>query len=285
MKKLLIGLFTLGFAVVARASFAATLSPNTLPTATINTPYAVNLQLSESTTTLIGWQVTNGTLPADLTLAPTSNNQGALLSGQPRTAGTFAFHIQAVNGTQVVADMPYVLTVYSMNGTGQFVIPHAQIGIPFSYTLPTTSGTAPFVWTVNAGNLPSGLSINSSGMIVGTPTASSTANVTLMVTDALGRTNSYPVTFSVDPATLAITTDVLPAGTMGTFYDTQALNSGGVAPYGWSVISGSLPPGLTIGSNGHIQGNPSVAGKYTLSLRTTDANGLMVDKPFTLVIN
>lgn len=50
--------------------------------------------------------------------------------------------------------------------------------------------------------------------------------------------------------------------------------AGGVAPLTWSLASGSLPPGLTVQSDGTIQGTPTSAGSYGgLTLEVVDAVG------------
>lgn len=59
--------------------------------------------------------------------------------------------------------------------------------------------------------------------------------------------------------TLTITAPTYPTFHVGKPYTSPALTaSGGTAPYTWSVISGSLAPGLTLGSStGIISGTPT----------------------------
>lgn len=47
---------------------------------------------------------------------------------------------------------------------------------------------------------------------------------------------------------------------------------GGVAPYTWSVLSGSLPPGVTLSSSGAISGAATEAGVFDSILLVQDAN-------------
>ncbi len=69
----------------------------------------------------------------------------------------------------------------------------------------------------------------------------------------------------------AITTNSLPNGTVGTYYSAALSATGGISPYTWSQISGSLPSGLTMGATGEITGTPSAAGTYQFTLLATDA--------------
>jgi hypothetical protein len=49
-------------------------------------------------------------------------------------------------------------------------IPNAQVGVPYSQQLVATGGTTPYTWSITLGSLPSGLSMDSTGLITGTPT-------------------------------------------------------------------------------------------------------------------
>lgn len=61
---------------------------------------------------------------------------------------------------------------------------------------PTTGGTDPFVWSIIGGSLPSGLSLTTSGTIMGTPTVAATYTFTVKVIDA--NANSDSATFDVN---------------------------------------------------------------------------------------
>ena len=63
----------------------------------------------------------------------------------------------------------------------------------------------------------------------------------------------------------------LPPGTVGLGYTAALAAQGGVAPYDWSLASGSLPPGLSLGSSGQISGTPTMAGtaNFVATVRDT----------------
>src|SRR5205814_7077182 len=61
---------------------------------------------------------------------------------------------------------------------------------------------------------------------------------------------------------------------------------GGTAPYAWSVISGSLPAGLTLNAtSGAISGTPTTAGTSNFTAQVTDSASGKASKAFTLTIN
>ena len=77
------------------------------------------------------------------------------------------------------------------------------------------------------------------------------------------------------PSALTITTASLPGGTVNQAYSQPVTATGGTTPYGWSVVSGSLPPGLSLSPTGTpsatISGTPTTAGSYNFTVQVTDA--------------
>ena len=66
---------------------------------------------------------------------------------------------------------------------------------------------------------------------------------------------------AVPPSTqLQITTNSLQGGAVNQSYSAQLAATGGSRSYTWTVVSGSLPSGLSLGSSGLISGTPSAAG-------------------------
>jgi len=64
-------------------------------------------------------------------------------------------------------------------------LPDGMVGEAYSATLEATGGATPYTWSVSAGNLPAGLSLNpATGEISGTPTEKGIANFTVKVTDS-----------------------------------------------------------------------------------------------------
>ena len=132
---------------------------------------------------------------------------------------------------------------------------------------------------------PAGLSLNAgTGGIAGTPTAAGTSSFTVQVTDgqvpADTATRALQITVldvSYDP--LVITTTSLPNARRNKNYSRTLTATGGLAPYTWSVVSGSLPPGLTLNAaTGVISGKATTLGTYAFTVQVRDSQGTPVTR-------
>ena len=79
---------------------------------------------------------------------------------------------------------------------------------------------------------------------------------------------------SQPPPPLNITTTSLPGGTVNQAYSQSVTATGGTTPYSWAVVSGSLPPNLSLSPTGTpsatISGTPTTAGTYNFTVQVTD---------------
>jgi ribosomal protein L21E len=77
---------------------------------------------------------------------------------------------------------------------------------------------------------------------------------------------------------------VLPKAAVGIDYDTALQAGAGTAPYSWSIISGSLPSGLSLTPDtGEISGTPTATGTNSFTVQVQDVNGYVATK--TLLIS
>lgn len=163
--------------------------------------------------------------------------------------------------------------------------PPGTAGVPYSTTikLKEGSGCGPgfTTWSVTSGTLPPGLSLNSDGVISGTPTEAGNFDFYITV--------SYPVL--VDPPCnggfsdkqfripinpgvpkLTIGPESAPAGTVNAAYSLPMTANLADAKT-WSVSEGALPTGLAIDSaTGVISGTPTTAGTYGFTVRAVLAD-------------
>ncbi|WP_345636969.1 putative Ig domain-containing protein [Rugosimonospora acidiphila] len=160
------------------------------------------------------WSVGAGSLPAGLSLAPSTG----LLSGTPTAAGSFTFTVRVTDASSVSATQPVTLTIAAAPTLTFPDPPAGKQYEPYQYQLTVTGGTAPFTWSVSAGSLPAGLSlVPSTGLLSGTPTAAGSFTFTVRVTDGFGQSATRPVTLVITPVgglsiTVPATADLGTAG-------------------------------------------------------------------------
>lgn len=156
--------------------------------------------------------------------------------------------------------------------------------------LPALSVTYNFV----GGTFPLGLTVNSNGTITGTPNlvnVDTVYNFIIKATDNLGNSTNktFTLKITVNPQLPIWNT---PAGSLGTIPSTllysQQLSASPVIPattITYSIISGSLPPGLTMSTNGLISGTPNLVSETTTStfvVRATDNLQNIIDRTFSI---
>ncbi|HVO88845.1 MAG TPA: Ig-like domain repeat protein [Casimicrobiaceae bacterium] len=161
----------------------------------------------------------------------------------------------------------------------------ATIGSAYTFDY-TTSGAGTITYAVAAGALPGGLSLSSGGAITGTPTALGTFAGTTRATNAAYTDQPFSITvvcptLSVQPATLA-TAPVMYVPYPQTF--TTSASNGFAGPYSYSVSSGSLPPGLTLATDGTLSGTPNTLGTYTFTVTTALAAGCSGSQSYTVTV-
>lgn len=84
--------------------------------------------------------------------------------------------------------------------------------------------------------------------------------------------NTYAIgsiTITGSGGAITVTTTSLPSGQLGAGYSAQLAQSGATSPY-WSVISGQLPPGLSLSGTGQISGAPTTEGLYEFRVQAEE---------------
>lgn len=84
---------------------------------------------------------------------------------------------------------------------------------------------------------------------------------------------------------IIITTTSLPIGVDGVAYSQTIQTSGGVAPLAFTITSGALPTGLSIGaSSGLISGTPSATGTFNFTVEVEDADLFTDTQAYTVSV-
>ena len=188
------------------------------------------------------------------------------------------------------------------------VCPTMYVGQPVNLQLIALAGCDVYRWEIVNGGLPAGLSMSSSGLISGTPTAAATTQPWVVVHDLTapeggpswcggdnhserqfvftvsggGGGSPTPAPPSAPQPALQITTSSLAKATVGTRYS-ATLAAAGANSLNWTISGGTLPAGMTLGANGVLSGIPTGAGSFAFTVRA-EGGGRSASKELSLVV-
>ncbi|PPT82003.1 autotransporter outer membrane beta-barrel domain-containing protein [Xanthomonas arboricola pv. zantedeschiae] len=261
------------------------IAPTTLPAATRGTAYSQTLSASGGTAPYT-YAVSAGSLPAGITLA-----SNGTLSGTATVEGSFNVTVTATDANTFTATQAYALTVAGPNlALPASTLPAGTAGQAYAATIASaTGGTAPYRYALTAGALPNGVVVDAAtGALSGTPTLSGTFNFTLTATDstpspAVQASQNYSVTIAA--ATLVLAQPTLPPAVRGSAYNQVLTASGGVAPYRYSIASGTLPAGLTLASDGTLSGTPTTQGTSSFTIAVADAGNASATQAYSFTVS
>jgi hypothetical protein len=298
------GSTTLDQAYTIDVASAVDPNPTALPDALTNASYSHQLRnASAAVSPSYFWSLAPGsTLPAGLSLS-----SSGLISGTAGAPGTFSFFTLLADGGFGFSRVQHTITVRAFNLTSSSTLPAATQNVAYNQALSTGSGsTGALTFSVVFGALPTGLSLNpSTGAITGTPTAFGSYRFAIQVRDASFRIAQKTFALQVlsaPPTLISYTGEPftrLADLTIGTFRAHEIPASNGVAPYTFTLRSGSqLPPGMTLLTGTHrpnaitsndfqavVAGAPTTLGAYTFTIDITDSSASPVTTSKTYTIN
>lgn len=252
-----------------------------LPAATIGQPYLAALTANGGTAPYL-WSLA-GALPQTFSL----NTNTGVLSGTPGTTGSFPLTIRVIDAAGATVTQGFTLTVNppALVITSENPLFGGTLGAFYSQNLRATGGVPPYKWTLTAGQLPSGLTLDpQAGAIGGTPTAMGVSTFTIQVGDATSATVEKTFSINIQTPPLVITApSTLPDAIAGSSYTFRMSAAGGKAPYTWSVssaVSGLLLDPTT----GVLSGIPGMAGTFSITIQVKDAAAAVATKTISLTV-
>lgn len=242
-------------------------SPDTLPAGTVGVPYSQNFTPSGGVGNYV-FSLVSGTPPPPLVIGADGS-----VTGTPTQSGTFKFVVRLTSDIQVIERLITLYVDTTVLDVTPSSLPDGYVGQDYNQVLIPSGGTAPFTFHVSAGSLPPSVSLDSStGAITGKPSTAGLYSFDLLLTDVNHKQllRSYSITVHNG---VVLPGSALPDGTEGEVYPgAQIKPVGGSGPFQFMVSAGSLPPGLTMASDGSISGTPLAGGDYSFDVTVTDAN-------------
>ncbi|MFY9553741.1 MAG: Ig domain-containing protein, partial [Blastocatellia bacterium] len=263
------------------------LSPTALPVAALGVPYRYELKATAGTapyTWVKKKKKKFGAFPDGISLS-----SDGILSGTPTAQGLANFTVIVSDAIDRKASKPLAIEVGPppppLSIRTEF-LPQALQGLPYNGALEASGGLGPYTWNIETGSLPDGLTMSTDGKISGRPSTAGATSFVVRVRDSLGTssTKSLFLIVAQPPPPLVIQTISLPDTTAERAYSQTLQATGGVAPYTWSIASGSLGAGLSLSASGTISGSAASQGTSVFVVRVTDAAGQSVTRTLAIVI-
>jgi hypothetical protein len=255
-----------------------------LPEAIVGQSYATTLSASESG---CEWSLTSGSLPPGLGLDPSSGR----ITGAPLSSGTFSFRVTASKSGFTPGSGEFRINVRGGGGGGlEFTttsIPPAQVGVDYMTTLQASGGRAPYAFQVVSG-APEWLRLDTqSGALTGRPSSGGTFTIGFAVFDQEAQSAEVTVELVVDePVDLAWVTaeGELPSAVVGRAYVAALEARGGRGGIGYTIVSGGLPEGLSLGEGGEIAGTPGRVQTASFEVEARDGAGATLRRAFRIAV-
>jgi hypothetical protein len=221
----------------------------------------------------------SGSLPDGISISSSAYAPDFSLTGSPTKDGTFQFTLKVADSyeTPNTATQSFQIRISDQLSLSGPTLVNILYNQSYSATFPASGGIPPYTWSISP--LPPGFTFDTTtGTLSGTPTSVGNVGSDVTVKDSSNPPQTafyYGFQLFVTPK-LVIYTTSLPTAATGSTVLLQPLTNGGAAPYAWSVSSGSMPPGTSLGTlwsgDSYVTGSPSKAGVYTFTLTISDGN-------------
>jgi len=255
---------------------APTITTSSLPSFVAGTAYSTTLAGSGG----IGpytWTLTSGTLPVGMSLNAATGLLSAAAGATTTTPATNLTFQMTDSGTPtaLTATATLSLTInpqISVSVSAPVTTVDGNDTVTVTATVTNDSSNAGVTWT--APSIGSLSSLSAAAPTFTAPAATASAqSVTLTATSVADKTKSNSVTLTI-PAAPAITTTSLPTVIAGVSYSTTLAGSGGIAPYTWKLIGGTMPVGLSLNAT---TGEITAAAGATTTTPATNLTFQMTD--------
>lgn len=264
-----------------------TISPATLPGMTVGQSYSQTLTATGGGTPL--FTVSAGALPPGMTLTP-----AGLLSGTPTTAGNSSFTVSATDQNGFAGTQAYQVLVEASGASPISLtptsLPTSNLAEHYNQTISATGGTGPYTYAVTAGELPTGFSLEASGVVYGVSNEPESSQFTLTATDSTGQSGTAQYLLAVVSGGVVVspTSSTLPPVTEDQSYSQTFTFSGGTAPYTYE-ISGPTPTGLELTADGPdavtMSGPVEQSGTFSFTITAFDYHLNSGSQAYTLDVS
>lgn len=236
-------------------------------------------------------------LPTGLTLTASAADSGATAvitgkSNQVVTGYTVAISVKDSTGSSVSGSLTFT-SAKSVKFTTSS-LPQGRVATAYSQYLKADGCNTPLLFTHTGGTLPSGFTLNTSGLLSGTCATPYDSNLTFTVTDSQSETDTITLNLKLVSSTLQIDTSAVNSITANSpFTQTLAASGGtvhpGLYPYDWSLSpdnTNNLPVGISLNPQTGVLSGTTSEGGYSKNVifRVMDSLNVTSDKSLLVTV-
>jgi hypothetical protein len=200
----------------------------------------------------------------------------------PTSAGTYnsSFILNSDGGSKTIRLSATGVGLNTLNITSPSTasLPDANTSGSYSVQMIAAGGFTPFTWS--ASGLPAAFTINpSTGVISGINPIAGNYTVVVTVEDGTSPIKVKTTrTYTLRVGSITMTSAPLSAWTQGVDYilspNHTIAATGGTGSLTWMILAGSgtLPPGVTLSTDGIFSGAPTGSGQYAFTVQATDSS-------------
>ncbi len=191
--------------------------------------------------------------------------------GNPTQSGNFTASVSATNSFGTTSK-DLALFVGSVPEITTTTLSDATAGTEYSARLEATGNPSEFTWFLGAtSKLPEGMTLSKDGTLSGTTTEPGTYTLDVAASNSVGTGATKKLTLKVLGTKPHITTETLPAASIGKPYSTTIVAEGDPAV---TFATHGLPNGLSLDqTTGQISGSTTAIGEFEVVITATSSIG------------
>ncbi|MFH2036006.1 MAG: putative Ig domain-containing protein, partial [Candidatus Zixiibacteriota bacterium] len=248
---------------------------------TVGNPYSFQLE-SNGGLGVKTWGDKNG----DLAGTGLTVSSDGLISGTPINAGDITFIAMVSDESKMTNEKEFTFTINPSLQIDTETLPNWTAGFPYLHQLTSSGGTGEVSWIdKNNGLFGFGLTLSTSGIISGSCMDGEAISFIAEASDQGGDSIEKQFDFFFNPP-IQLAAPQITEVTVNAVYSSQLIGTGGTGILLWNDKNGSLAgSGLTLSTEGLLEGTPTVSGQINFIARAADEIGASKEINISITVN